>query len=358
MCGRCFDDAAVAALAGAGGFPALTRLCLSGAYRLSDAALGLLLAACPSLRALELPQNCQLSSAGIDSIVRHCGSSLVALSLGACEQLSAEALSKLTALCKLQALDLSGLPNLTDVLLAGVLQRCGARLQSLSIADCEGLTAEGAVAAISSFCGGSLAALTVGCNPAVTSDCGPLTVLFEDAAAARADGTSSKYSSVAAVSNGSSSEHFGSSSSSSSSGGGSSAEGSSAGGSSSSVTVLRGHPCAELHTLSIRSLRAAEGRGGDAATIAMAQACAGTLRTLDLCGSDITDATLVALAQHCSSSLVTLDLSFCRSITNQGLGHLVDRCDKLRSLLLWGNIHIGDDFLKRHSNERLHVVKA
>jgi uncharacterized membrane protein YgcG len=352
MCGRCFDDAAVAALAGAGGFPALTRLCLSGAYRLSDAALGSLLAVCPSLRALELPQNCQLSSAGIDSIVRHCGSSLVALSLGTCEQLSAEALSKLTALCKLQALDLSGLPNLTDALLAGVLQRCGSRLQSLSIADCEGLTAEGAVAAISSFCGGSLSALTIGCNPAITSDSAPLTVLFEDAAAARADGSSSKYSSVAAVS---SSNGSGSSSSEHFSGGSSSSSG---GGSSSSATVLRGHPCAELHTLSIRSLRAAEGRGGDAATVAMAQACAGTLRTLDLCGSDITDATLVALAQHCSSSLVTLDLSFCRSITNQGLGYLVDSCEKLRSLLLWGNIHIGDDFLKRHSRENLHVVKS
>lgn len=65
----------------------------------------------------------------------------------------------------------------------------------------------------------------------------------------------------------------------------------------------------------------------------------------------------VALARYCSSSLESLDLSFCRSATDDGLGHLVDACADIRSLRLWGCMQVTDRFLRGHRKEDLIISR-
>jgi hypothetical protein len=48
------------------------------------------------------------------------------------------------------------------------------------------------------------------------------------------------------------------------------------------------------------------------------------------------DNTLVALAKHSRMSLEVLDMSWCRSVTDHGLGFVADSCPLLRELRLFG----------------------
>lgn len=64
-----------------------------------------------------------------------------------------------------------------------------------------------------------------------------------------------------------------------------------------------------------------------------------------------------ALARFCFSSLESLDLSFCRRVTDDGLGHLVDASPKMRYLRLWGCTQVGERFLKGHSRKELVISR-
>jgi DNA repair protein RAD7 len=70
----------------------------------------------------------------------------------------------------------------------------------------------------------------------------------------------------------------------------------------------------------------------------------------------IGDAALVALAQHCSASLEHLDVSWCRAVSEDGLGHLVDACPRLSCLHVWGCTQITDRFHDGHSRHAMRVV--
>lgn len=86
----------------------------------------------------------------------------------------------------------------------------------------------------------------------------------------------------------------------------------------------------------------------------VARAGAGRLRALELDSvADLTDATILSLSKHCKHSLEQLDISFCRGITDQGLGHLVDHCRMLKEITIWGCTQITDVFLQKHSNPHL-----
>lgn len=63
MCGRGFSDAVAAAMVKGGELAALRALTLGGAYRVTDADLGRLLAAAPRLAELRLPQCSRLQDA-------------------------------------------------------------------------------------------------------------------------------------------------------------------------------------------------------------------------------------------------------------------------------------------------------
>ena len=71
--------------------------------------------------------------------------------------------------------------------------------------------------------------------------------------------------------------------------------------------------------------------------------------------SAISDRTLVALAEHVAGGLQALDLSWCRKLTDEGLGHLTDRCDRLKSLKLWGCSQLTPVFLNGHRRHSLTV---
>ncbi|TVU05627.1 hypothetical protein EJB05_48796 [Eragrostis curvula] len=68
------------------------------------------------------------------------------------------------------------------------------------------------------------------------------------------------------------------------------------------------------------------------------------------------DLTALAIASKCSVRLEVLDLSFCRELTNEALGLVVDSCSSLRFLKLFGCTQISDIFLKGHSNRSVKIV--
>ena len=69
----------------------------------------------------------------------------------------------------------------------------------------------------------------------------------------------------------------------------------------------------------------------------------------------ITDKTLVALRDHTTKSLLELDVSWCRGISDEGLGYLVDNSYNLKTLYLRGCGQITDIFLNGHSNPTIKI---
>ncbi|OEL25874.1 hypothetical protein BAE44_0013106 [Dichanthelium oligosanthes] len=68
------------------------------------------------------------------------------------------------------------------------------------------------------------------------------------------------------------------------------------------------------------------------------------------------DLTALAISGKCSVRLEALDLSFCRELTNEALGLIVDSCPSLRILKLFGCTQITDFFLNGHSNTLVKIV--
>ena len=89
----------------------------------------------------------------------------------------------------------------------------------------------------------------------------------------------------------------------------------------------------------------------------MAKSAANSLTSLSLNNVPaIGDAALLALRQSCAASLEELDLSWCRAISDDGVGMLVDACPRLRRLTVWGCTQITDRFYDQHSRDELLVV--
>lgn len=65
--------------------------------------------------------------------------------------------------------------------------------------------------------------------------------------------------------------------------------------------------------------------------------------------------TAIALACF-SRNLVSLDLSWCRKLTNEALGLIVDNCPSLRVLKLFGCSQVTDVFLDGHSNPNVEII--
>ncbi|VAI80081.1 unnamed protein product [Triticum turgidum subsp. durum] len=63
-----------------------------------------------------------------------------------------------------------------------------------------------------------------------------------------------------------------------------------------------------------------------------------------------------SIALKCSVRLEVLDVSFCRGLTNEALGLIVDSCSSLRTLKLFGCTQITDIFLKGHSNSLAKII--
>ena len=71
----------------------------------------------------------------------------------------------------------------------------------------------------------------------------------------------------------------------------------------------------------------------------------------------LSDRAILALRTHNASSLRTLDLSWCRGLTDHGLGALVDATEgRLERLSLWGCSQLTATFYEGHSNDRLRII--
>ncbi|CAI7879844.1 unnamed protein product [Closterium sp. NIES-54] len=145
MCGRSLSDTCLTTtlLRAPASLPALRSLSLQGAYRLSDASLPLLALSAPSLAHLSLLHCPLLSSPAVSTLLSSLSSSLKTLRLDGCTQLNAHALLPgLGALTGLTCLSLSGVPSVTDTMLADLLPAVGGHLRELSLAHCEAVTDE------------------------------------------------------------------------------------------------------------------------------------------------------------------------------------------------------------------------
>ena len=70
----------------------------------------------------------------------------------------------------------------------------------------------------------------------------------------------------------------------------------------------------------------------------------------------VSDVALLALKTHCADALRVLDLSWCRGVSDHGVGALVDACEGLERLVVWGCSHLTVTFYDGHSNDALQVV--
>jgi len=94
----------------------------------------------------------------------------------------------------------------------------------------------------------------------------------------------------------------------------------------------------------------------DAAVVGLAHRCGG-LAALSLNKIPaLSDAALHALHSRCADSLRTLDISWCRGVSDHGVGALVDACERLERLDLWGCSQLTRSFYEGHSNDKLRVV--
>ena len=94
----------------------------------------------------------------------------------------------------------------------------------------------------------------------------------------------------------------------------------------------------------------------DAAIEALAAGCSG-LRTLSLNKIPaLSDAALIALRTHCAPTLESLDISWCRGVTDHGVGALVDASEQLEQLSVWGCTQLTRRFYDGHSRDALRIV--
>ena len=69
----------------------------------------------------------------------------------------------------------------------------------------------------------------------------------------------------------------------------------------------------------------------------------------------LSDAALVALRRRCTG-LTVLDISWCRGVSDHGIGALVDACEGLEKLSLWGCTQLTRHFDDGHSRDGLRVI--
>ena len=70
----------------------------------------------------------------------------------------------------------------------------------------------------------------------------------------------------------------------------------------------------------------------------------------------LSDAALIALKEHCAENLKYLDISWCRGLTDHSVGSLVDACEQLEVLTVWGCTQLTKTFYEGHSRDGLIVI--
>ncbi|CAI9100713.1 OLC1v1037872C1 [Oldenlandia corymbosa var. corymbosa] len=94
----------------------------------------------------------------------------------------------------------------------------------------------------------------------------------------------------------------------------------------------------------------------DEAVAAYLETCGNSLRELSLSNVEqVAECTATSLSRH-SANLNYLDLSWCRNLTDEALGLIVDNCSSLKVLKVFGCSQITNVFLSGHSNEEVQII--
>ncbi|XP_076907286.1 uncharacterized protein LOC143563680 [Bidens hawaiensis] len=106
----------------------------------------------------------------------------------------------------------------------------------------------------------------------------------------------------------------------------------------------------------IRTMKFSRNTFSDEAVAAYLEARGGTLTELSLNHVDkVAHHTALSLAKH-AIKLQSLDLSWCREMTDEALGLIVDNCLSLKMVKLFGCTQITNVFTYGHSNENVKIV--
>ncbi|XP_010917190.1 uncharacterized protein [Elaeis guineensis] len=107
----------------------------------------------------------------------------------------------------------------------------------------------------------------------------------------------------------------------------------------------------------LQKLKLCRSAFSDEAVAAFLEASGGSLTELSLNSVEkVAEHTAVAISRKCYSNLQNLDLSFCRKMTDEALGLIVDNCSNLRILKLFGCNQVTDTFLDGHSNPLVTII--
>ncbi|KAL2327271.1 hypothetical protein Fmac_020698 [Flemingia macrophylla] len=109
--------------------------------------------------------------------------------------------------------------------------------------------------------------------------------------------------------------------------------------------------CRTLHTLKL-----CRNPFSDEAIAAFVETTGGSLKELSLNNiKKVGYHTTLSLANH-AKNLYSLDLSWCRNLTDNALGLIVDSCLALRLLKLFGCSQVTDAFVNGHSNQQIQII--
>eukprot|EP00802_Teleaulax_amphioxeia_P011994 Tamp_12032.p1 GENE.Tamp_12032~~Tamp_12032.p1 ORF type:complete len:564 (-),score=141.49 Tamp_12032:162-1763(-) len=287
----------------------LHTLQIGGCYRVSDKGIACAVKALPHLRVLELSDCRNISKEALRSVAE-VGGTLESLSLKNSTQLDSEALLHLAQLRKLKRLSLAGCRGASDVIVDMLADSCGATLEELDLSHLpdSGFTAEPHHCRISDA---SLEAIACKCAKLQT-----LTLRNCDSISDRG------------------------------------------------LLVLSEGACANLARLDLSRCK----KVSDEGLVPLIAKCKSlshvSLNSAGFVSFDegtgeqthgITDRTLVALRENSVKSLEELDVSWCRGISDEGLGHLVDNAYNLKALCLRGCVQITEIFLNGHSNPEVAI---
>ncbi|GLT85606.1 hypothetical protein SLE2022_037930 [Rubroshorea leprosula] len=107
---------------------------------------------------------------------------------------------------------------------------------------------------------------------------------------------------------------------------------------------------------SIHKLKLCRNSFSDEAIAAFLEVSGGALSELSLNNVKRVGLNTASSLAKCSRKLCSLDLSFCRKITDEALGLIVDSCLSLRLLKIFGCTEVTNFFLNVHSNHPVQII--
>ncbi|XP_061361529.1 uncharacterized protein LOC133305349 [Gastrolobium bilobum] len=141
QCGRCISDYALHATLAQSPMARLTSLSLSGACRLSDKGLSVLVSSAPVLRSINLSQCSLLTSACLNILADSLGSLLKELYLDDCQLIDAALIvPALKELEHLEVLSMAGIQTVCDEFIKDYIIARGHNMKELVLKDCIKLT--------------------------------------------------------------------------------------------------------------------------------------------------------------------------------------------------------------------------